>query len=253
LPDPSAANERLADYVAVLKAEAARRKYRVVDLFDGWIPGSAKPFTYDGIHPTEEGYRRAAETIVNLLDLAAPSTRAEMGWDGHGATAADGKVTEIRKTSDRLSFRLARDRLPSPPNPPRAIDRERGGTPKLGLSGVEPGTYRLAREGATLIEVVVSPGRERVDFCLAPRLGPDAEQAERLRQAINAKNELYFHRWRPQNETYLFGFRKHEQGNNAREIPLFDPLVAAKEAEIARLKVPEAHAYEVIRSAAERP
>jgi lysophospholipase L1-like esterase len=59
---------------------------------------------------------------------------------------------------------------------------------------------------------------------------------ESLRQAIVAKNRLYFYRWRPQNETYLFGFRKHEQGNNAREIPLFDPLVAAKEAEIARLK-----------------
>jgi hypothetical protein len=40
---------------------------------------------------------------------------------------------------------------------------------------------------------------------------------------------LYFHRWRPQNETYLFGFRKHEQGKNGIEIPQFDPLVEAKE------------------------
>ncbi len=62
-----------------------------------------------------------------------------------------------------------------------------------------------------------------------------------LRQTINAKNELYFHRWRPQNETYLFGFRKHEQGNNAREIPLFDPLVAAKEAEITKLRQTLSH------------
>ena len=66
-------------------------------------------------------------------------------------------------------------------------------------------------------------------------------------RAINEKNRLYFYRWRPQNETYLFGFRKHEQGNNAREIPLFDPLVAAKEAEIARLRVPVPHTYEVLR------
>ena len=68
-----------------------------------------------------------------------------------------------------------------------------------------------------------------------------------LRQAIIAKNRLYFYRWRPQNETYLFGFRKHEQGNNAREIPLFDPLVEEKEKEIARLKVPVKHVYELIR------
>ncbi len=76
---------------------------------------------------------------------------------------------------------------------------------------------------------------------------PEFDQVEALRSAINAKNELYFYRWRPQNETYLFGFRKHEQGQNAREIPQFDPLVAAKEAEIARLRKPVPHVYELIR------
>ena len=50
------------------------------------------------------------------------------------------------------------------------------------------------------------------------------------------KNRLYFHRWRPENETYIFGFRKKEQGQNAVEIPQFDPLVAAKEAEINAAK-----------------
>jgi len=55
----------------------------------------------------------------------------------------------------------------------------------------------------------------------------------KARAAIVKKNELYFHRWRPQNETYLFGFRKHEQGRNGIEIPKFDPLVEAKEKEIA--------------------
>jgi len=52
---------------------------------------------------------------------------------------------------------------------------------------------------------------------------------------VRKKNELYFYRWRPQNETYLFGFRKHEQGKNAREVAEFDPLVAAAEAEIDKL------------------
>src|SRR5262249_53574959 len=54
--------------------------------------------------------------------------------------------------------------------------------------------------------------------------GSELERAEELRQAILKKNELFFDRWRPQNETYLFGFRKHEQGQNAKEIPMFDPL-----------------------------
>lgn len=64
----------------------------------------------------------------------------------------------------------------------------------------------------------------------------DEPRGEKLRQAIFEKNELFFHRHRPQNETYLFLFRKHEQGNNAVEIPQFDPLIEAKEKEIALLR-----------------
>lgn len=51
-----------------------------------------------------------------------------------------------------------------------------------------------------------------------------------VRSLVAAKNELFFHRWRPANETYLFLFRRHEQGNNAVEIPQFDPLVEEAEA-----------------------
>jgi hypothetical protein len=63
-----------------------------------------------------------------------------------------------------------------------------------------------------------------------------AVRAEALRQRILEKNLLFFHRWRPQNETYLFGFRKHEQGQNAKEIPMFDPLIEKVEAEIAAIR-----------------
>jgi lysophospholipase L1-like esterase len=63
-----------------------------------------------------------------------------------------------------------------------------------------------------------------------------AKAVEKLRRTIVEKNRLYFHRWRPENETYLFGFRKHEQGQNAKEIPQFDPLVEQLEKEIARLR-----------------
>jgi hypothetical protein len=58
---------------------------------------------------------------------------------------------------------------------------------------------------------------------------------------------LFFHRWRPQNETYIFGFRKHEQGNNAVEIPQFDPLVTQIETEIDKLKKPPVHTVQLVR------
>lgn len=69
---------------------------------------------------------------------------------------------------------------------------------------------------------------------LAPKAS--ARQLVALAPAVVAKNELFFHRWRPQNETYLFGFRKHEQGRNAKEIAEFDPLVGKAEEDIDRLR-----------------
>ena len=60
------------------------------------------------------------------------------------------------------------------------------------------------------------------------------EEVRRRADCRAAKNQLFFYRWRPQNETYLFGFRKHEQGKNAKEIAEFDPLVDKAEEEIRR-------------------
>lgn len=63
-----------------------------------------------------------------------------------------------------------------------------------------------------------------------------AAELEPLRAAVLHKDELFFNRWRPQNETYLFGFRKHEQGQNAKEIPEFDPLIEEADAKIQQAK-----------------
>ncbi|HSH93103.1 MAG TPA: PVC-type heme-binding CxxCH protein, partial [Roseimicrobium sp.] len=60
--------------------------------------------------------------------------------------------------------------------------------------------------------------------------------AEGLRQRVLRKNEWFFHRSRPANMAYIFGFRKKEQGQNAIEIPKFDPLIAAEEAVISQLR-----------------
>ncbi len=77
--------------------------------------------------------------------------------------------------------------------------------------------------------------------------GPSLAQSEQLRKLIIEKNQLFFHRSRPQNETYLFGFRKHEQGQNAKEVPEFDPLIEALEKKTDELKKPKSHTYELVR------
>jgi lysophospholipase L1-like esterase len=84
-------------------------------------------------------------------------------------------------------------------------------------------------------------GYEKLSAKLIEGLGlrlPDAPSPalENLRRAVIAKDTLFFNRWRPHNETYLFGFRKHEQGQNAKEIPMFDPLIAQGDEAIQKLK-----------------
>lgn len=65
-----------------------------------------------------------------------------------------------------------------------------------------------------------------------------AEQSEELRQLIIEKDRLYFHSYRPQNDTYLRGFREHEQGNNAGELVEFLPLIRGLEEKIRKLRKP---------------
>lgn len=77
---------------------------------------------------------------------------------------------------------------------------------------------------------------QSLGLTLDPAALSSAQSNVALQKAVLEKNRLFFHRWRPQNEIYLFGSRKHEQGNNGVEIPQFDPLIAEKEKEIVRLK-----------------
>jgi hypothetical protein len=103
--------------------------------------------------------------------------------------------------------------------------------------GVPPGGHFATENGMHLNEI----GYQISAVLLLHTLGFSGrliqpEDMEPLRQAVIAKNELFFHRWRPENETYLFGFRKHEQGKNAKEVAEFDPLVTRAEEEIEKIR-----------------
>jgi len=113
----------------------------------------------------------------------------------------------------------------------------------LRVRELAPGKYVLKVDGKPVRTATADEWQAGIVL----KAGPTFDQVEKLRQTIIEKNRLYFHRWRPQNETYLFGFRKHEQGQNAREIPLFDPLVEVKEKEIAKLRHPVSHTYQLDR------
>lgn len=96
--------------------------------------------------------------------------------------------------------------------------------------------------GAALTENGIHPsaaGLDRWASALAAELGwtpMDKTVSPGLRKALQRKNELFFHRWRPANHTYILGFRKREQGRNAVEIEQFDALLEKADAAVASLK-----------------
>jgi lysophospholipase L1-like esterase len=245
LPDPAAQNKNLRLYRDAIRDSATRRGLLFVDLYDLLGDGAKAtpplPLTDNGIHLTSFGYWKSAAVLERGLGLNRPRWQVEFHGGREEPTAAGATVK--RREGKPLSFRVTDITLPAPPAP--ADGMPKGFAPPaervLRDRDLRPGSYTLTVDGKPVATATAAEWAAGVSL----HRGPEFEQAELLRKAVVAKNLLYFHRWRPQNVTYLFGFRKHEQGQNAREIPEFDPLVAKQEAEIARLRVPVAHTYEL--------
>lgn len=255
LPDPAGHNASLRLYRDAMARLARERGLVFVDLIrhrigDGTRPErvASCPETDDGIHLNAFGYWQAAALLGEAI-----RPRSYPLWSAHVVARGEpiegghnlAPITAIERTPRGVRFRSLDERLPdlgAPPGVPDALATE-GRT--LKVEGLEPGRYTLEVDGRPF----ATASHEAWDRGVPLRDGPERRQAEALRAAIVEKNRLLYYRWRPQNETYLYGFRKHEQGQNAAEIPRFDPLVAEKEAEIARLRKPTPHVYELVRDA----
>lgn len=250
LPDPASHNSALKLYNDAIAGVANDRGYQFIDLFDALparphaLPGER--LTDNGIHLTSYGYWHAAQAVAKALKLEPVVWKATLDHSGKVELERGTKLSKIEPRGDGLRFEAQDAMLPGLPIAHDAPDHgvaSWGPMPVLKVTGLKPGRYELLIDG-TLAGVAEA---ETWAAGLPVLHAPQYEQAEKLRQATIKKNLLYFYRWRPQNETYLFGFRKHEQGQNAREIPLFDPLVAAEEKTIGELRVPVTHVYELTR------
>lgn len=219
LPDPKKYNEDLKLYQKAITEMAYDRGHLVVDVseaFEKYKPTSENEpahLTDNGLHLTEFGYWRIA-----------PEMTAKLGFDvGPALVMAkpDGKLP-IEETA---SFALPYPSSPQATHPDQV---------PCEIAFLKPGSYSLQLDGQPKVTATEKEWKAGVPV-------PGAKVAsnlEQLREAILRKNQLFFDRYRPQNETYLYLFRKREQGNNAVEIPQFDPLVEAQDKQIFKLKQP---------------
>jgi lysophospholipase L1-like esterase len=113
-----------------------------------------------------------------------------------------------------------------------------------GIHLTQYGYWRTARAIATglgLREPAATNGRI-MPTCPSPleppRDDPASRAAEKMRELAILKNIQYFNQWRPANEPYIFGFRKHEQSRNRVEMPRFSQPIERLEDEITKLAQP---------------
>jgi len=249
LPDPTAHNRVLKSYTSTIDSIANQRSLPFVDLFNGLGDGHAdaykRAFTDNGIHPNAYGYSRIADHFQSVMQSEPWPWNLEISANGTvGANTKGNQVFDMRRSSNRLQFEVRDDLLPAPNQDedgdiyPSAITARR-----ILVEGLDAGSWALKIDGQIYaVRSALQWGKGQVF-----QRGPQFDQVEQLRKLILKKNELFFYRFRPQNQTYLFGFRKHEQGQNAVEIPQFDPMVSELESEIFLLAVPKRHVWEFVK------
>ena len=233
LPSADKHNAELALYRDAIVKLGEKHGLIVVDLFEAFGEGkhshlanAMDPLTDNGLHLSEAGYWYAIPTIQFALGQASKP------WTF---------THDFKSSSSKSDISFTPQNLTPPPVPKHAscllnLHHGQKHRPIVKITNLPIGKWKITDASG---ETLASESAEKWASGIRINITPDAQQAEKLRQKINEKNRLFFHKHRPQNETYLFGFRKHEQGNNAAEIPKFQPLIEAKEKEIAKLRVPQ--------------
>lgn len=262
---PDDYNANLAIYSAAIADAAQTRGHW---FFDMSADAENEQLTENGIHLSAFGYWRLAGKFAERLGATEAAGELEIDLSTNILHATGVEISDVTTTATGLTFSAQRRVLPLPAVPlewqtagessrsaPRSapprwqgkVDTATAGF-QVKVRGLPPGTYRLLADGKEIDGTTHDKWAAGVTL---PR-SPDADQSEQLRNLLIEKNFAFFNRYRPQNETYLFLFRKHEQGNNAVEIPQFDPLVTEYEKQIAALRKAASQKWELRRIEHER-
>ncbi|MEO2015596.1 MAG: GDSL-type esterase/lipase family protein [Fuerstiella sp.] len=258
LPDPSHWNNRVAEFCRAVETVADSVGALYVDLFADFaeelrradiLLSTSDPlptdlsdhpeirialnrkWTDNGMHWNDAGNAGVAQLVAaRIFDHATAQPVVRVNVGATSVSAVGGVLRNIRWNPDTkrlVTFEFLRTTVSAVPTG-IAIKPVPNATswPAVQIVGENDQVVSLSRHPHNDDDVGRYTDRQNTTY-------------ENLRQLVVRRNELYFHRWRPQNITYLFGFRKHEQGNNASEIAQFDPLIDELEEQIHTAKQPQ--------------
>ena len=214
-PNPEKYNKALGSYFWDISKLAKKLELVNVNIFN--IFKEATGYTTNSIHLNESGYSDVATYLAELNQT--PDSMIEIDISKENPRSLGGELTSVKETADKVTFTFLPDSLA-----PFSSKR------KLRVRGLNPGVYELKVGDRVILSATAEELNRGVDskYLLV--------QERLLQIEITEKNEQFFHSWRPQNTIYLFGNRKHEQGQNGKEIGEFGAYIKKHEAKITKLK-----------------
>lgn len=233
-------NQTLKVYTNTISDIAREREMRFVDLFNPFMNREDyHQLTHNGIHLNETGYYVLAKSLESGLNLTPRAWHVHIDQEDGLQQTNGAAISNIEIANEQIRFTGLDDRLPLPlPSITTESDRS------LTITGLEEGRYTLTVDGGHVKTATASEWAEGV----ALTYGTYFRQADRLRNRIVRKNTHFFNQYRPQNRTYITGFRSYEQGQNVRELHQLDQLIEREEREISRLRQPDKNVYRLVRS-----
>ncbi|GAB2791278.1 hypothetical protein GCM10027275_40280 [Rhabdobacter roseus] len=234
-------NAKLEMYASAVAKMAVERGKPFIDLYGPMREAAAQvPVSDNGIHLNETGYYYLALALEKGLGLAQRGGQTTLTVSKNSAQAsAPAKILAATKPGESLRFTIEEKNLPLP------LPKE-GGTPVrqeqvLKVLGLKKGFYTLTADGAPVATASAQDWAAGVALSHAPSY----RQVSQLQEMIFKKNELFFHQYRPQNRTYILGFRSYEQGRHVQGLAELGLIIKWLEGQIALQGQPKSPVYEL--------
>lgn len=206
----------------------------------------------DGVHPNWAGHLVMAATILQGLNAPGLVSSMEIDAKSGKAMAEKAKVTDL-KTGEIISFTRLDDAMPWPvpaaavlPTPiPGFNPFEDLSRYLLKVTSLPAGNYRVSVDGKEFGTYTQKQLGEGVNLTQAALTG--LPEVKELLDAITAKNELFFVRWRHVQVVELPDWIVAETVDSARQTRLkeLDAKIVEAEATVNGLRKPKPHQWTV--------
>lgn len=240
-PEPERRNRDLADYTAAMEQVATGQELPFVNLFQptlALMADSAAPkLTTNGIHLNAYGYWAVSRMLADQVGGVTRPWALRIDAQSLGAGADGVTITQVERAAGGVRFTVKENRPPSLAPPIKgpvhpALQPQRD---TLAVANLAPGEYLLTIDG----ERVIAARHDRWAAGVAIDGSPHHREAERLRQAVNDKNQQFIYGWKALNQVHIVGERKASPSGQALPAELIEfKRLADQKDQVLRASIP---------------